>query len=112
MNTQATTRQCAACDAGTEKLSPEQVQQQLHALRGWRLSDDGQRIVKDWKMKNFRAGMAFLHDVAQLAEEQGHHPDLHLQQYRHVSIVLWTHAIGGLSELDFELAGQIDQLPV
>ena len=50
--------------------------------------------------------------VARLAEEEGHHPDLHLEGYRNVAIEIWTHAIGGLSENDFILAAKIDRLPV
>jgi 4a-hydroxytetrahydrobiopterin dehydratase len=50
--------------------------------------------------------------VAKVAEQDGHHPDLHLEGYRNVWIELWTHAIGGLSENDFILAAKIDQLPV
>ena len=50
--------------------------------------------------------------VAEVAEADGHHPDLHLEGYRNVSIELWTHAIGGLSENDFILAAKIDQLPI
>jgi 4a-hydroxytetrahydrobiopterin dehydratase len=48
--------------------------------------------------------------VAAIAESEGHHPDLHLQEYQNVWIELWTHAIGGLSENDFILAAKIDQL--
>jgi 4a-hydroxytetrahydrobiopterin dehydratase len=50
--------------------------------------------------------------VAQLAEDENHHPDLHLESYRKLSIEIWTHAIGGLSENDFILAAKIDQLPI
>ena len=50
-------------------------------------------------------------EVAQLAESEGHHPDLHLEGYRHVRIAIWTHAIGGLSKNDFILAAKIDRLP-
>ena len=103
---------CAACEGGVEKLSPAQVQEQLHTLCQWRLTDDGRRIRRDWTAKNFRAGMEFLNQVAELAEQEGHHPDLHLENFRQVSIDIWTHAIGGLSENDFILAAKIDQLPV
>ena len=58
------------------------------------------------------AGMKFFSEVARLAEEDEHHPDLHLTGYRNVWIELSTHAIGGLSENDFILAAKIDQLPV
>ena len=62
--------------------------------------------------KDFMAGIEFFNRVAELAEAEGHHPDLHLEGYRHVWIELWTHAIGGLSENDFILAAKIDQIPV
>lgn len=103
---------CVACEGGVEKLSPAEARDQLGALRGWQLTDDGQRIRKDWEVSNFLAGMNFFNQVAEVAEGEGHHPDLHLERYRHVSITLWTHAIGGLSENDFILAAKIDQLPV
>jgi 4a-hydroxytetrahydrobiopterin dehydratase len=56
--------------------------------------------------------MRFFEEVAALAEQEGHHPDLHLEGYRNVSIELWTHAIGGLSENDFILAAKIDQIKI
>ncbi len=58
------------------------------------------------------AGVEFFNKVAALAEEEGHHPDLHLEGYRQVAVELWTHAIGGLSENDFILAAKINQIPV
>jgi 4a-hydroxytetrahydrobiopterin dehydratase len=76
------------------------------------LTHDGQRIRKDWTVKNFMAGMKFFNQVAEIAEADGHHPDVHLWGYRNAWIELWTHAIGGLSENDFILAAKIDQLPI
>jgi 4a-hydroxytetrahydrobiopterin dehydratase len=58
------------------------------------------------------AGMDFFNQVAKVAEDDAHHPDLHIVGYRNVAIELWTHAIGGLSENDFILAAKIDQLDV
>jgi 4a-hydroxytetrahydrobiopterin dehydratase len=84
----------------------------LTQLPGWHLTDDGIRIRREWKVKNFMAGMDFFHRVAELAEEEGHQPDLHLVGYRNVAIELWTHAIGGLSENDFITAAKIDLLPI
>ena len=54
----------------------------------------------------------FFHRAADVAETDGHHPDLHIEGYRNVAVELWTHAIGGLSENDFILAAKIDQLPI
>ncbi len=107
-----TTKHCRACEGGVEKCASTQVEKQVAALSGWSLTSDGDRIRKDWQMKDFMAGIDFFASVAELAESEGHHPDLHLEGYRHVWIELWTHAVGGLSENDFILAAKIDRLPV
>ncbi len=104
--------QCVACEVGAVALSADQTRQQLDALSGWRLIDDGKKIQKDWALKNFQAAIDFFNRVGEIAEQQGHHPNLHLESYRNVSIIISTHAIGGLSQYDFALAAAIDQLPV
>jgi len=109
---QLSAKRCGACEGGVDKFTPEQAREQLEALSGWELADDGEHIYKTWKVKNFLAGMDFLNQVAQVAEQEDHHPDLRLEGYRHVRITLSTHAVGGLSENDFILAAKIDQLPV
>ena len=105
-------KHCTACEGGVEKYTPAQAAELLVALSGWHLTGDGLRIRKDWQVKNFLAGIEFFTRVAELAEAEGHHPDLHLEGYRHVWIELWTHAVGGLSENDFILAAKIDRLPI
>ena len=69
-------------------------------------------LEKHWDVRDFMAGIRFFDKVAELAESEGHHPDLHSEGYRHVWIELWTHALGGLSENDFIMAAKIDQLQV
>jgi 4a-hydroxytetrahydrobiopterin dehydratase len=105
-------KKCLPCEGGVEPCTLPQAEEQLALLSGWYLTHDGQRIRKDWRVKHFLAGMAFFQRCAEIAEEDGHHPDLHLEGYRNVSVELWTHAIGGLSENDFILAAKIDQLPI
>ncbi|MDX1966660.1 MAG: 4a-hydroxytetrahydrobiopterin dehydratase [Planctomycetaceae bacterium] len=105
-------RRCVPCEGGIPRLTPAEAAAYLESLPGWMLLPNGERIRKAWTLKNFRAGMAFLHRVAAVAEEEGHHPDLHLTGYRDVAIEIWTHAIGGLSENDFILAAKIDALPI
>lgn len=105
-------KKCLPCEGGVPKYSRDQAQAQLQKLSGWRLTHDGERIRKDFVVKNFLAGIEFFQAVARLAEEDGHHPDLHLERYRNVAVELWTHAIGGLSENDFILAAKIDRLPI
>jgi 4a-hydroxytetrahydrobiopterin dehydratase len=103
---------CKPCEGGVEPCTLSEADDQLGKLNGWYLTHDGQRIRKDWTARNFMAGMSFFNAVAELAEDDGHHPDLHIEGYRNVSIELWTHAIGGLSENDFILAAKIDQVPI
>jgi 4a-hydroxytetrahydrobiopterin dehydratase len=107
-----TKKKCLPCEGGVLPATLEEAKAQLEKLPGWQLSADGQRIRKEWTVKNFMAGMRFFNDVARVAEEDNHHPDIHLSGYRNVWIELWTHAIGGLSENDFILAAKIDQLPI
>jgi 4a-hydroxytetrahydrobiopterin dehydratase len=107
-----TRKKCAPCEGGVPKYTLDESRSQLTKLDGWCLTHDGQRIRKDWVVKNFMAGLEFFQRVAQVAEAEGHHPDLHLEGYRNVGIEVYTHAIGGLSENDFILAAKIDQLPI
>jgi 4a-hydroxytetrahydrobiopterin dehydratase len=108
---QLTNKKCVPCEGGVPKYTLEEAKEQLQNLRGWRLVRDGQRVRKEWVVKNFMTAIDFFNRVAQLAESEGHHPDLHLEGYRNVAIELWTHAIGGLSENDFIVAAKIDELP-
>ena len=101
-------KKCQPCEGGVPPLSRGEVERLLGALQGWKLTADGQRIRREWTVKNFMAGLDFFNQVGALAEAEGHHPDLHLVGYRNVAIELWTHAIGGLSENDFILAAKID----
>jgi 4a-hydroxytetrahydrobiopterin dehydratase len=105
-------KKCAPCEGGVPKYSLEESRAQLATLDGWQLTHEGQRIRKNWVVKNFMAGIDFFNRVAEVAEGEGHHPDLHLESYRNLEIELYTHAIGGLSENDFILAAKIDKLPI
>lgn len=105
-------KKCLPCEGGVPKLTPSEITAQLAKLTGWSVTPDGQRIRKEWTVKHFMAGMKFFNEVAEVAESEGHHPDLHIVGYRNATIEIWTHAIGGLSENDFILAAKIDELPV
>ena len=83
-------------------------------MLGWQeyAVTDGKSIRRTWKCKDFLAAIHFYDKVAELAEKEQHHPDLHLTGYRMAAIEMTTHAIGGLSENDFIMAAKIDQVPV
>ena len=93
-------------------LSPEETHALIQSVEGWAIEPDGRQISRTWTAKNFIAGIEFFNKVAALAESEGHHPDLHLEGYRQVTIVLWTHAVGGLTENDFILAAKINEVPI
>ena len=109
---QLRSRKCVPCEGGVPKLTKAAAEEQLAKLVGWIITADGQRIRKEWIAKHFMAGMRFFDLVAEIAEAEGHHPDLHLVGFRNVAVEIWTHAIGGLSENDFILAAKIDELPI
>ena len=107
-----TRKKCVPCEGGVPTLAEAEVDALLEGLPGWSKSEGGQRIRREWRSRNFIAAIDFFNKVAQLAEAEGHHPDLHLVGYRNVAIEVWTHAIGGLSENDFILAAKIDAIPI
>jgi 4a-hydroxytetrahydrobiopterin dehydratase len=105
-------KKCVPCEGGVPPLERAQAEALLPSVPGWALDASAGKISRTWIMKNFMAGIDFITRVAQLAEEEGHHPDLHLEGYRRLTITIWTHAVGGLTENDFILAAKINQLPV
>lgn len=107
-----TQKKCAPCEGGVPPLDPAKVGEYLRQVPAWRLTEDGKRIRRAWRVKDFETGLDYFRRVGEVAEAEGHHPDLHLANYRDVTIEIWTHAIGGLSENDFILAAKLDRLPV
>lgn len=106
-----TSKRCQPCEGGVPSYSRDEAAEQLKQLRGeWTMSDDGKMISRKWKLKNFVAAMDLVNAVGRLAEEEQHHPDLHITGYRNLRVDLTTHAIDGLSENDFILAAKIDSL--
>ena len=90
-----------------QKLSEEEIQRALGSLPAWTLQNG--EIVLNRTFKNFVAAMAFVNDVAQLAESAGHHPDIDIR-YNRVRLALVTHDAGGLTRKDIDLAHEINSL--
>lgn len=100
-------KKCVPCDKGTEPLRGERLRRLLDQLRGWNVVDE-QRLEKEYPFPDFRTALAFVNRVGEVAEAEGHHPDLFLT-WGKVKITLWTHSIGGLSENDFIIAAKADK---
>jgi 4a-hydroxytetrahydrobiopterin dehydratase len=113
-----TTEELRACKIGgccgkdTPLLPADTVRDRLGALPDWSLSADGKLITREFVAKNWGAAMAFFNSLSEIAEEEGHHPDIHLTGWRNVRVELTTHAIGGLSMPDLVLAAKIDAIEV
>lgn len=105
---QLSSGKCLPCEGGVEPCAIDHSRRQLAALHDWQLDDAGKLIWREWKLRDFVQAMKLVNAAAKLAEQEQHHPDLHVTGYRHVRIELTTHAIGGLSENDFILAAKID----
>lgn len=88
-------------------LSDAEIEERLRGLEGW--TRRGPAIAKRFRFPSFRASIAFVNQVADLAEAANHHPEITIN-YRNVTLTLITHSEGGLTEKDFNLAGQIEQL--
>jgi 4a-hydroxytetrahydrobiopterin dehydratase len=89
-------------------LSPEDIDRRAAQAPNWKMVD-GKKLARAWTFPDFQKGLDFVNRVGAIAEEQGHHPDVHLYWGR-VEIETWTHDAGGLREQDFLLASKIDRV--
>ena len=105
-----TQKHCVPCEGGTPPLSEEKEETLKKQVVQWMLFRDGtHRLQRQFKFKNFKEAMIFVNKVAEVAEAEGHHPDVYMF-YNRVRLQLTTHAIGGLSTNDFILAVKVDAL--
>ena len=101
-------RQCVPCRGGVPPLKGEEIEKLLSQLDGWDVVEE-HHLQKKYQSKNFRESLDFVNRVGELAEEQGHHPDICFA-WGKAEITIWTHKIDGLTESDFVLAAKIDKL--
>jgi len=99
---------CVPCRGGVPPLAGEEIQRLQAQLNGWEVELE-HHLKKNYGFSDFREALAFVNRVGELAEEQGHHPDICFG-WGKVEITIWTHKIDGLTESDFILAAKIDQL--
>ena len=103
-------RKCVPCEGGIPPLTKKEAQALMLELEGeWMLIDEAHLLAKSFRFKDFKETMVFINKVADIAEGEGHHPDLTVS-YGSATVELMTHAIGGLSENDFIVAAKIDEL--
>ena len=102
-------KKCVPCEGGVAKMKPEEIKKYNARLKTpWEVQDD-MKIRRTFEFDNFKETMKFVNQIADLAEEEGHHPVMHVF-YGKVEVEFWTHAIMGLSENDFIMAAKIEEL--
>lgn len=104
-----TAKTCTPCRGGIPPLTRPEAEKLLAETPGWTLSDDATRIERSFRFKDFASAMAFVQRVAELAEVEGHHPDLAFG-WGYCRVVFQTHKIKGLHENDFIMAAKVNQL--
>ena len=109
MNIDLKKQKCQACSGNTPKFNEIQINEHLSKLDNWLINDEQKMIYKKFKFKTFKQALNFTNKVGQLADNEGHHPDVSLG-WGYSLIMLHTHAIKGLSINDFIMAAKIDNL--
>jgi 4a-hydroxytetrahydrobiopterin dehydratase len=99
---------CVPCRGGVPPLAGPELERLLAELQGWR-AVNGHHLEKSYEFDDFLTALAWVNEIGELAEQQQHHPDIHLS-WGQVRIEIWTHAIDGLTESDFVLAAKCDRL--
>ncbi len=102
-------KKCVPCRGGLPPLEAARARELLSEVPGWELVHEGNRIRRRLSFSRFAEAIGFVERTAELAEAEGHHPDLEVRG-GDVEIVLFTHAIGGLHENDFIMAAKLDRL--
>lgn len=104
-----TDQKCVPCEGGVDPMTRSDAEAMLEFhLKGWAISPDTKNISKKYSFKDFKEALVFVNKVGEIAESEGHHPDIELG-WGKVNITLTTHAIGGLSQNDFIVAAKIDK---
>jgi 4a-hydroxytetrahydrobiopterin dehydratase len=102
-------KKCIPCEGGIPPLTGNEITEYKKQISADWIVIDNNKITKEFYFVSYRQTMDFINKVADIAEEEGHHPVLHIYFGRAVA-ELWTHSINGLSENDFILAAKIDKI--
>ena len=102
-------KSCTPCRGGIPPLTIEEAQVYLAQAPGWELLDDGRKIQRTYRFKNFREALGFVQRAGELAEAEGHHPDIAFG-WGYATVSLQTKKIKGLHENDFIMAAKLDRI--
>ena len=105
-------KKCIPCEGGIPNFDLNEIHKYLKMVDGWEVKSDENEIyylIKEFKFKDFKESQSFINKVGEIAETEGHHPDIWFG-WGYAKIKIFTHSINGLHESDFVLAAKIDQI--
>lgn len=102
-------KRCIPCRGGISPLTGEEADSYINEVPGWKLIDGKRKIRREFTHKDFGSALAFVNKIGEVAEEEGHHPDI-LFGWGYCTVVFYTHKIGGLHENDFIMAARVNVL--
>ena len=103
-------KSCVPCRGGVPPMEAPKVHEMLRELeKGWEATANATRLERSYPFKDFAGALVFANKIGEIAEREGHHPDLHVR-WGACKVEIWTHKINGLSDSDFILAAKIDRI--
>ena len=100
---------CTPCRGGIPPLTLSEAEALLPQASGWRLLENGARLERGFSFETFATALAFVNRVGDVAEQEGHHPDIRFG-WGYANVLFYTHKIGGLHENDFIMAAKVNEL--
>ena len=105
-------KKCIPCEGGIPSFDLSEIHKYLKKVDGWNVKSDDEKtyyLIKEFKFNNFLESQSFVNKVGDIAEAEGHHPDISFG-WGYAKIKIYTHAIKGLHESDFVLAAKVDRI--
>ncbi len=102
-------KQCTPCQGGVEPIDEARASEMMAQVPGWSLANSGKLIERCYKRKNFADALELVNRIGEIAEQEGHHPDIKFG-WGYVTVEFFTHKIGGLHENDFIMAAKVNEL--
>ena len=105
-------KKCVPCEGGIPAFSIDEINEYLKKIDDWNVKEDGENkfyLIREFKFKNFVSSQEFVNKVGDIAEKEGHHPDIYFG-WGYANVKIYTHAIQGLAESDFILAAKIGKI--
>lgn len=105
-------KKCVPCEGGIAPMGYAEIKRLSAEIPSWKAVEEYKiwRLIKNYEFEDFAEAMKFVNKVAEIAEEEGHHPNIFVHDWNKLKLEIYTHKIRGLHENDFILAAKIDAL--